>query len=97
MRAARAQFHFIYPVKGPAGACHWYLIHRGRVAASLPAPRKPAHWHEAKALIENVYASTWNGPRSADETDDVLLVSAWFRRHPQELQRVIPPDQAVKK
>src|SRR5439155_26193745 len=42
LRRVRELQSFIYPVPGVEGPDVWYLIHRGRVAAALPAPRTAA-------------------------------------------------------
>ena len=50
-----------------------------------------------KRVIRKTYQKKMVSAETAtvDEIDSVLLVAAWFRRHPQEQHRVILPDEAL--
>jgi excinuclease ABC subunit C len=91
-----AQHSFVYPVCSGDGAGTWYLIQRGHVRAAVPAPREGARGAAAAAL-EAVYrkAGELPGPPGLEEIDGVLLVDGWFRRHPEERQRTITPEDAL--
>jgi excinuclease ABC subunit C len=86
----------IYPVRGHDQAELWYLIHGGRVRAVLPAPHDDASRHAAVLQIEATYRGKGEpaGPPGPDEIDGILLVAAWFRRHPAERRRALEPDAA---
>jgi excinuclease ABC subunit C len=89
-REVREQEPFLYPVRGTDNQETWYLIHGGRVVAALPAPHTDK---EGCARAEEFGKVYWKrrksvaGPVPADEVDSVLLVAAWFRKHPQEAGR----------
>jgi excinuclease ABC subunit C len=93
VRRARAEHSFIYPVRGPDRDEFWYLIHHGRVIIALPRPRTALEFHSVAERIEEVFAQdeTWTGPPASEVIDSVLLVAAWFRRHPEERDRVLNP------
>jgi excinuclease ABC subunit C len=80
---------FVYNVPGHGGDDRVYLIRRGRVRAEVPAPRTPAAAAELLQLIDSVYTpverETTRIP--THEIDELLLLSSWFKRFPQELTR----------
>jgi hypothetical protein len=81
-------------VPGHGGEDRVYLVRRGRVRADLPAPR---HAFERAALRERI-AEVFSAPEPrgaavpAHEVDELLLLSSWFRRFPQELARTVAPE-----
>src|SRR5262249_9009272 len=83
MRRIREKHSFIYPVNGDDGLDLWYLIHRGQVAAVLPAPRTGADYRTAARTIRAVFRkeNSWPGLAPIGEMDGLLLVFGWFRRH----------------
>jgi excinuclease ABC subunit C len=97
LQAARERHTFIYPVRGHAQATLWYLIHQGRVRAVLTAPADVQSRRKTAELIERIYrlpSPTRSGP--VEDVDTVLLVAGWFRRHPEEKVRTLPPAQALE-
>jgi hypothetical protein len=95
LRHARRRHSFVYPVRGAEGAEHWYLIVEGCVRGALPASQAAEEWRQTTARIEAVYQrKPAPPPFNAVEMDTVLLVSAWFRRHPEELERALHPVAA---
>jgi excinuclease ABC subunit C len=97
LRQARQRQSFIYPVQGHAGTWLWYLIQHGYVVAAMPAPLKNADRKIALAQLRRVYKKPAPAPGAvpASEIDGVLLVAAWFRRHPEERARTIKLADAV--
>jgi hypothetical protein len=75
---------------------YWYLVRRGWVARVLPAPRDRAGQRQVAAHLDEVYGQPRLGiePSYSDGIDGVLLVSAWFRRHPRELKRTLTVEEA---
>jgi hypothetical protein len=74
----------VYPVDNHDGTQTWYLIHHGLVrAAAMPPTAKP--------VLDEVFAARagTRGTPGLDEIDGVLLVAAWFRRHPEERLRTM--------
>ncbi len=87
-----ARLSCIYPLRGHDDTEFWYLIHGGRVRAVLPAPREEVDQHAAAAALRAVYQQPEKAATpSLDEIDNVLLVSAWFRKYPAELQQIRDP------
>lgn len=91
LRHARERHTFIYPVTGHDGRELWYLVRRGWVATVLPAPADARH-----AAVERVFDApqSWTGATPAEEIDGVLLVAAWFKRHPEERAKTRGPTEA---
>ena len=84
---------FVYPVVAHDSTEAWYVIRRGRVVAALPKPEDQAGHRRAATMLAEAFASgpAVPGPLSLAETDGVLLVAGWFRRHPAERARVLDP------
>ena len=60
----------------------------------MSAPRDAATRSAAAAALEAVYRGAASGPPGPDEIDGVLLVAAWFRRHPAEKEKTLEPAAA---
>jgi excinuclease ABC subunit C len=89
-RQTREQEAYIYPVAGVNCPDTWYLIQGGRVVAALPSPRNDDERRAIARKIDKLHRKrkkTSPGPVPADEVDSVLLVAAWFRKHPGETAR----------
>ncbi len=97
LKRAREQHSFIYPIPGPEGVTLWYLIHQGQVMAVTAAPQDEPGRRQAAALVEAVYQAKRPrlGAGGVEEVDTVLLVASWFRRHPEERQQTLSPEQAL--
>jgi excinuclease ABC subunit C len=91
-----AEHSFVYPVRGHEGGVLWYLIHRGRVVAAVPAPHGDEGRKAAADEITALYSQREiaPGPPSLEEIDGVLLVAAWFRHYPEERARTLSPAAA---
>ena len=100
MRQVRRRFSFVYPLPDHADANSsetWYLVRRGVVAAAAPAPSDRQSAGICLKALESVYGDRRNVESAEREDWDVLLVvSAWFRRHPTELERTFSPETARK-
>jgi len=93
IRRAQDEHSFVYKMPGPGRSELWYAVHRGQVKAVLPAPRTEKAKQAALSKIEQVFgAGAWAEPASVEEVDVVLLVAAWFRRHPDERNRTAAPE-----
>jgi excinuclease ABC subunit C len=96
LRQARSKHSFVYPLTGPDGGERWYLIHRGEVRAVVRAPRDA----DERSRIASVIAATFTetaGPLSLTDgqVDSVLLVAAWFRKHPEEKAKLMTRTDAL--
>jgi excinuclease ABC subunit C len=83
----------VYPVPGTGGDDRVYLIRRGVVRAEVPAPRGTPDRMALQALIDRVFSreGVEKGGIQRHEIEEILLVTAWFRRHPAELARAWRP------
>ena len=93
MRFAAESLTFAYPVSGVDGDDRVYLIRRGVVRADLPAPKSRAEQYALQESARRVIADTpLTGPRSIPqhEVDELLVIAAWFKAHPDELKRSQP-------
>ena len=99
MRLAQQRLSFVYSLSEQSGRNLWYLIRQGRVACVLPAPRTADAKRAAAEIIEKVYQSKkllWSLP-GPEAIDQVLLVAAWFHRHPRERARTMEPAQLLSR
>lgn len=78
---------FVYNVPGYEGDDRVYLIRRGRVRAEVAAPRTPSDAAGLLELIDSVYtpAERETSRIPTHEIDELLLLSSWFTRFPNEL------------
>jgi hypothetical protein len=88
LRQAREQAPWVYPVRGVDGSETWYLIRGGHVVEARPAPEDSAARKAVATRLRRLSrAGNAAGPVAPDEVDGVLLVVAWFYRHPGETAR----------
>jgi hypothetical protein len=69
-----------------------YLIRRGSVRAEAKAPASEVDQRALGKLIEDVFGPAepaW-APVPNHEVDEILLLSSWFQRFPEELERARP-------
>ncbi|HTE44143.1 MAG TPA: hypothetical protein VK636_02775, partial [Gemmatimonadaceae bacterium] len=89
LRFAVETLSFVYTVPGYDGSDRVYLIRRGRVRAETPLPTTPSEAATLLGLIDGVFSpadrETTRIP--THEIDELLLLSSWFRRFPEELER----------
>jgi excinuclease ABC subunit C len=93
LRFAIESLSFVYRVPGVDGDDRVYFIRRGRVRGERRAPRTPAERRALKAFEGEVFAAS--DPAGArvptHEIDELMLLSSWFRAHPDEMTRVRRP------
>lgn len=94
LRFAVEALSFTYSVPGIDSDDRVYVIHRGRVVRDCPAPRDD---DERAALAEVAALAAGHSPKRkaafaipAHEVDELLLISSWFAKHPDELARTVP-------
>lgn len=94
LRFAVETLSFTYHVPGAGGEDRVYVIRRGVVRDEVPAPRTP---DEESALGDAARRIFGTGPAKAaarlplHEIDELLVVSSWFRVHPEEMERTRKP------
>jgi excinuclease ABC subunit C len=99
-RFAIETLSFVYTVPGHEGEDRVYVIRRGRVRAECAAPRRAREKTALRRLVEGIFGAT--EPPSAGvpnhEVDELLLLSSWFRRFPDELERTeLPGSSAARR
>lgn len=91
LRNARDQHSFVYALPGCDEVELWYFIHRGQVRAVLPKPTTATEQQRAITLSQQIFekGEPIGKALPSQQVDSVLLVAAWFRRNPQERERLI--------
>jgi excinuclease ABC subunit C len=96
-RFAVETLSFVYTVPGHDGDDRVYLIRRGRVRGEYAMPRSDPDRVRLLEMVEGVFS-----PQERDsaqvpshEIDELLLLSSWFRRFPDELARSRPATEFV--
>jgi len=94
---ARERLSFVYPVAGTDGRALWYLIHGGHTRAVVLPPSDAPSGQAASSAIEAVFPGKASpaGTIDPDKIDGVLLVTSWFRRHPEERKKTLTPAEAL--
>jgi excinuclease ABC subunit C len=88
LRFAVEQLSFVYTVRGHEGEDRVYLVKRGVVRAELPKPRSSWQRTKLKRLASDIFGTPSDKPALAiptHEIDELLLLSSWFRRFPEEM------------
>ena len=96
LRFAVETISFVYHVAGTSGDDRSYVIRRGRVRHETASPRTESERALLDARVSEVFGSTKRESRAvpSHEIDELMLIASWFRQHPEELKRTIPPVQA---
>lgn len=88
LRFAVESLSFVYTVPGVSGPDRVYVIRRGRVRAEMDAPASVADRSALSTMVDDVFGDAFTGMQvPSHEVDELLLVSSWFRRFPEELER----------
>jgi excinuclease ABC subunit C len=89
LRFAVEKLSFVYTVPGHAGEDRVYLVKRGVVRAELDKPRSSWQRTKLKRLVADIFADGEKTSMSVPthEIDELLLLSSWFRRFPDEMVR----------
>ena len=86
---------FVYRDPGTFGDDRAYVVRRGVVRATYPWPETPIEQMAFAGVVaheqEQLAGPAW--PLPLEFLDEILLVSAWFRRHPEALRRTTPLDE----
>jgi excinuclease ABC subunit C len=91
VRKARAESPFVYRAAGCGGPDVWYLVCQGAVMAARRAPVSTDERRDAAQSIEDSLriADALKARMPTYAMDGVFLVSAWFRRYPEERKRIV--------
>jgi excinuclease ABC subunit C len=94
-RSAIDLLTFVYRDPGDFGDDRVYLLRRGVVRASFPYPSTPIEHEAFRAVVAEEARRPLPSaePLPMDGIDEVLLMMAWFRAHPDALRRTTPFEQ----
>jgi excinuclease ABC subunit C len=94
-RSAIELLTFVYRDPGDFGDDRVYVLRQGVVRASFPYPTTPIEHEAFRAVVaeEARQPAAPTGPLPMDSIDEVLLMMAWFRAHPDALRRTSPFEQ----
>ena len=86
---------FVYRDAGDLGDDRVYILRRGVVRASFPCPATPIEHEAFKAVVADQLQKPEapSEPLPLDSIDEILLMMAWFRAHPDALRRTTPLEQ----
>jgi len=86
---------FVYRDAGEFGDDRVYLVRQGLVRATFPNPATPIEQEAFRAVVgaELDRPAAPPGPLPLDGIDEILLLMAWFRAHPEALRRTTPLEQ----
>ncbi len=99
LRFAVETLSFVYTVPGYGDDdARSYLIRRGRVRDERPVPRTAGERADFDAIVDAVFSPPERSTAAVPthEIDELLLLSSWFRRFPEELERVTRPGDLVR-
>jgi excinuclease ABC subunit C len=91
-RAAVAALTFVYRDPGAFGDDRAYLVRNGIVRAGYSWPSTPIEEEAFRGVVAEELGrpSPMPGPLPSQHLDEILLVMAWFRRHPEAFRRTTP-------
>ena len=90
-RAAVELLSFVYRDPGSHGDDRAYIIRRGTVRASFPNPTTPIESEAFSGAVQEELAREETGTLlPVERLDEMLVVMAWFRKHPEALRRTTP-------
>ena len=86
---------FVYRDPGDYGDDRIYILKQGVVRASFPYPSTPIEHEAFRAVVAEDVSRPAKaaGPLPLESIDEVLLMMAWFRAHPDALRRTTPFEQ----
>ncbi len=96
LRFAVESLSFLYTVPGYDGTERVYVIRRGRVRGEIEAPTSDENRSSLNAMLAEIFSDAVEGMQvPAHEIDELLLLSSWFRRFPEELARTRAPGRTA--
>ena len=89
LRFAVETLSFVYDVSGCDGRDRTYVIRRGVVRAELDTPKTRRDRTAMRRLVDDIFGEKPNPGSSipTHEIDELLLLSSWFRKFPEEMER----------
>ena len=95
LRFAVEELSFVYTVPGVGGPDRVYIVRRGRVRGEMDLPSSEVQRLALDEMIAQTFGDAVDGMQvPSHEIDELLLLSSWFRRFPDELQRTSKVSKA---
>jgi excinuclease ABC subunit C len=96
---ARRKFAFVYPMTDHQGQPLWSVIRGGQVEATVRVPHDIKSGRRTAKQIQKIFdrPAVHSDPLLLEAFDMVLLVSRWFRQHPEELDGVLTAEEALSR
>jgi hypothetical protein len=94
-RSAVDLLTFVYRDPGEFGDDRVYILKRGVVKGCFPYPDTPIEYEAFRAVMAQEARQPLKSTDTLplDAIDEVLLMMAWFRAHPDALRRTTPYEQ----
>lgn len=96
LRHVCRRYRFVYPLRGYRRRELWYVVDRGQVVTCIGAPHNTSTAQQCLALLDTVFPPRQQ-PQSLEMPEDLdatMLVTLWFRQHPEELKQTLTPSAA---
>jgi hypothetical protein len=86
---------FVYRDPGMLGDDRAYVVRRGVVQATFPYPATPIEHEAFRCVVAEELARPEPppGPLPVESIDELLLIMAWFRAHPEAFRRTTPLER----
>jgi excinuclease ABC subunit C len=86
---------FVYRDPGTLGDDRAYVVRRGVVRAAFPYPATPIEHEAFRGVVAEELARPQPppGPLPVEAIDELLLIMAWFRAHPEAFRRTTPLER----
>jgi excinuclease ABC subunit C len=92
--AARRLYHGLYALPGHDQQPIAYQIDRGQVIAAHRLPKSRSGMRQLAERLRERWSLPTQSARlsSGEQSEQLALVAAWFRKYPQERRRLMPPE-----
>ncbi len=95
LRDVARDYWFVYPIRSAGSSNLWNCRgwrRGGRGRGAWHQFRREGPWRTSG---EDLHAAGPAGPVPFEKFDRVRLVASWFRQHPEELEKVVSPEDAI--
>lgn len=93
-QAAIRLYHGLYTLPGHDQQAIAYQIDRGQVVAAHRLPKSRSGLRQLVGRLRDGWSLPTKSARlsSGEQSEQLALVAAWFRKYPQERRRLLPPQ-----
>ncbi len=95
LREVQQHYWFVYPVPGNTGRTVWKLIAGGDLAAVVREPVDEASRRRCRQMLDRVFHHRDRPDvEPVGDLGQMRTIASWFRRYPDQMQRVLGIEQA---